>query len=67
MDNQNQDIPEHLRPRFEAASAEIGRTALQLAEANREYHEAILARLALNVELKNWQMKEYFGIDNYIE
>ncbi len=67
MENQDQHIPEHLQLKFEESVRELARTSLQLVEANREYREAILARLALNRELKNWQMKEYYGIDNYIE
>jgi hypothetical protein len=62
MDNQDQYIPEHLAEKWQSVSRELGEASMQLVEANNRYHEAILARLAINRELKNWQMSEYFGL-----
>ena len=67
MENQNGVIPEHLANRWEEVSKSLGEASTALVEANEAYHRAIVARLAISTELKNWQMKEYFGVDDFIK
>lgn len=67
MENENQHIPEHLSERWNAVSQALAAAAIRLSEANQAYNEAITERLAMSRELKNWQMKTYFGIDDYIK
>lgn len=67
MENEDQHIPEHLSERWDAVSQALAAAAIRLSEASQTYNEVITQRLALSRELKNWQMKTYFGIDDYIK
>lgn len=63
MENQDGHIPEHLKAKWEEVEQELSVASEEICSANRRYNEAILARIALNLELKQWQMKTYFGVD----
>lgn len=52
MENQDGNIPEHLRAKWEQAQQELSEASIEVCNANRRYSEAILARIALNLELK---------------
>lgn len=67
MENEDQHIPEHLSERWDAVSQALAAAAIRLSEASQAYNEVITERLELSRELKNWQMKTYFGIDDYIK
>lgn len=41
------EIPEQFRSEWEEASRELAEASLELQNANKRYHEAILVRLAL--------------------
>ena len=60
MENQDDYIPEHLRARWDRIVKELGAASVEVVGANQRYNEAILARLAISQELKDWQMKTYF-------
>lgn len=66
MENESQQIPEHLKERWEAVSQAMAMAAVQLSEASQLYNGLIIERIELSRELKNWQMHEYFGVDEFI-
>ena len=61
MENQDCYIPEHLRERWEEISRKLGEASIDLVVASQAYNQAVLARLAISQELKDWQMQEYFN------
>lgn len=61
MENQDHYIPEHLREEWGAVSRRLGEASIELVRANEEYRDAILARIAMSQELKDWQMRTYFS------
>lgn len=59
-------IPEHLSERWEAVSLALGVASVRLTDASKDYYKALEDRVKMSEELKNWQMKTYFGVENYI-
>ena len=55
MKNQSMKIPDELKTAWDTAEQELHDASIELQKANKRYHEAILARIAL-VEAVNRTM-----------
>ena len=51
MRNQNMEVPDHLKARWDEVTEELQRASQELNEANKRYHAAVLARIAITAEL----------------
>jgi len=58
MINQNEYIPEHLQSRWQEVKEELAISSQEVNEANKRYNLAIIARLALNEALREWQQSQ---------
>ena len=47
MKNQSMEIPVELQPAWNDATQELHDASIELQKANKRYHEAVLARIAL--------------------
>ena len=47
MKNQNMNIPAHLQPIWDTLAEELRQASELLQEAQKRYHDAVLARIAL--------------------
>lgn len=67
MENDRKDIPAHLQEQWNDAQGELTGALHDLEAANERYEKAIIARIAISVQLKKWQMKKYYGQDWRVE
>lgn len=45
------EVPDHLKARWDEATEELRQASLELNEANKRYHAAVLARIAITAEI----------------
>ena len=51
MRNQNMEVPDHLKARWDEATEELRQASQELNIANKRYHAAVLARIAITAEI----------------
>ena len=45
------EVPDHLKARWDEVTEELQRASQELNEANKRYHAAVLARIAITAEI----------------